>query len=248
MFLDIRALWVLNVQLVTLTNWLVSSFALCRPVKPPPRPVRRRQPDRSAGSRERLLAAAAAEFAARGFAGANVDRIARAAGLNKAMIYYHFTSKAALYREILRDMFAAVARRVSETARSSADPADKIRAFVEAIAVEAEARPHFPPIWFREIAEAGAHLDTATVAHIATVVKTLGAIVKEGVDAHRFRPVKPLLVHAGIVGPLLLYFASAGIRRRLERGGVRGAGGFDRDEVVAHVQRVALSTLEGQPS
>ncbi len=214
---------------------------------PPPRPGRRRQPDRSAGSRDRLCAAAAAEFAARGFAGANVDRIARAARLNKAMIYYHFTSKAALYREILRDMFEAVAGRVSETARSAADPADKIRAFVEAIAVEAEARPHFPPIWFREIAEGGAHLDAATVAHIATVVKTLGAIVKQGVAANRFRPVNPLLVHAGIVGPLLLYFASTGIRQRLERGGLRGAG-FNRDEVVAHVQRVALNTLEGQPS
>jgi len=216
-------------------------------LKAPPRPVRRRQPDRSADSRDRLVAAAAAEFAARGFAGASVDRIARAARLNKAMIYYHFTSKAALYREILRDMFEAVARRVSDTARSSADPADKIRAFVEAIAVEAEARPHFPPIWFREIAEGGAHLDAATVAHIATVLKTLGAIVKQGVAANRFRPVNPLLIHAGIVGPLLLYFASTGIRHRLERGGVRGVG-FNRDEVVAHIQRVALNALEGQPS
>jgi TetR/AcrR family transcriptional regulator len=213
-----------------------------------PRPVRRRQPDRSAGSRERLLAAAAAEFAARGFAGANVDRIARAARLNKAMIYYHFTSKAALYREILRDMFEAVANRVAETARSGVDPADKIRAFVESIAIEAEARPHFPPIWFREIAEGGAHLDDATVAHIASVLKTLGAIVKEGVAAGRFRPVNPILVHAGIVGPLLLFFASTGIRRRLERGGVAGAGGFDRAEVVAHIQRAALNSLEGPPS
>src|SRR5688572_8933865 len=82
-----------------------------------PRPSRRRQPERSAGSRERLFAAAATEFAARGFAGASVDRIAGAAGLNKAMIYYHFTSKAALYRDILREMFEAVARRVSDTAR-----------------------------------------------------------------------------------------------------------------------------------
>jgi AcrR family transcriptional regulator len=210
--------------------------------------VRRRQPERSADSRGRLFAAAAAEFAARGFAGASVDRIARAARLNKAMIYYHFTSKAALYREILRDMFEAVSRRVSDTARSPLDPADKIRAFVSAIAVEADARPHFPPIWFREIAEGGAHLDAATVTHIATVVKTLGAIVQEGVAAGRFRPVSPMLVHAGIVGPLLLYFASAGIRRRLERGGVQGAGGFARDEVVAHVQRVTLHTLEGRPS
>src|SRR3954465_2179878 len=94
----------------------------------------------SVDSRRRVFDAAAAEFAARGFAGANVDRIARAARVNKAMIYYHFASKAALYREILRDMFEAVARRASVAAAAAADPRDKIRAFVEAIAVEAEAR------------------------------------------------------------------------------------------------------------
>ncbi|HXT27923.1 MAG TPA: helix-turn-helix domain-containing protein, partial [Vicinamibacterales bacterium] len=55
----------------------------------------------AAASRDRVFAAAAAEFAARGYAGANVDRIARAARLNKAMIYYHFKSKGDLYREIL---------------------------------------------------------------------------------------------------------------------------------------------------
>ena len=52
-------------------------------------------------SRDRLLTAAAAEFAMRGFEGAKVDRIAKHARVNKAMLYYHFTSKAALYREIL---------------------------------------------------------------------------------------------------------------------------------------------------
>src|SRR6187401_3089146 len=93
---------------------------------------RRRSGGLEAGSRERLFAAAAAEFAARGFAGANVDRIARAAHVNKAMIYYHFKSKAALYQEILRDMFAAVAARLDEMSARQRTPDGKIRAFVEA--------------------------------------------------------------------------------------------------------------------
>ena len=80
----------------------------------------------AAASRDRVFAAAAAEFASRGYAGANVDRIARAARLNKAMIYYHFKSKAALYREILRDMFGAVRRAVADVEASSAPPADTI--------------------------------------------------------------------------------------------------------------------------
>src|SRR6187200_3324376 len=161
------------------------------------RRIRRRQEDRSAASRQRLLTAAAAEFAARGFAGANVDRIARAARVNKAMIYYHFTSKAALYREILRDMFEAVALRVADASQMDSPPDDKVRAFVEAIAIEAEARPHFPPIWFREIAENGTHLDPPTMVHMRRVVSALGRILREGIESGRFQRTNPLLVHAG---------------------------------------------------
>ncbi len=209
---------------------------------------RRRATAVTPGTRERLLAAAAAEFAARGFAGASVDRIARTARANKAMIYYHFKSKAALYRAILRDMFAAVDLRVQATLASSLPVEDKVRAFVEAIALEAEARPHFPPIWFREIAEEGAHLDAATTGHLANVVTALAGIIGEGVAARRFQPVNPLIVHAGIIGPLLLYFASTKLRARLDRGGVRGAAHVTRDEFVTHVQRVTVSTLEGRMS
>jgi AcrR family transcriptional regulator len=43
-------------------------------------------------TRQRLLDAAAEEFAARGIAGARVDRIAQAARSNKAQIYHYFGS------------------------------------------------------------------------------------------------------------------------------------------------------------
>jgi TetR/AcrR family transcriptional regulator len=198
-------------------------------------------------TRDRLFAAAAAEFAAHGFAGASIDRIAAAAKLNKAMIYYHFASKAHLYGEILRDMFGAVGERVRQAAASNASPEDKVRQFVVAIATEAEGRPHFPPIWFREIAEGGAHLDTATLRHVAGVVGALRQIIDDGVRAGRFRRVNPFLVHAGIVGPLLLYFASQRLRKRLQKAGVP-AGELTRDEVLAHIQGLALATLEGRTS
>jgi TetR/AcrR family transcriptional regulator len=215
--------------------------------RPRRQPARRsRSPQPEPGSRERLFAAAAAEFAARGFAGANVDRIARAARVNKAMIYYHFHSKAALYQEILREMFHAVGERIRAVAASDATPEQKLEQFVAAIADAAEARPHFPPIWFREIAEEGAHLGAATMQEVVGIVQGLIAILQEGVRTRRFRKVNPLLVHGGIVGPLLLFLASAGVRRRLQDAGVPGAAQFTRDEVVAHVQRVTLALVEGR--
>ncbi len=53
-------------------------------------------------SRQRLLSAALAEFAAKGFAGARVDDIARRAGLNKQMMFHYFGDKEGIYTEVTR--------------------------------------------------------------------------------------------------------------------------------------------------
>jgi TetR/AcrR family transcriptional regulator len=53
--------------------------------------------DRSSETRARILDAALREFSALGMAGARMDQIAAAAGVNKALLYYHFDSKENLY-------------------------------------------------------------------------------------------------------------------------------------------------------
>ena len=53
--------------------------------------------ERSAETRSRILEAALREFAAHGLAGARTERIAEAAGVNKALLYYYFASKEQLY-------------------------------------------------------------------------------------------------------------------------------------------------------
>ena len=56
-----------------------------------------RDPQRT---RDRILAAALAEFSAHGFAGGRVARIARRARVNKRMLYHYFGNKEDLFREI----------------------------------------------------------------------------------------------------------------------------------------------------
>jgi AcrR family transcriptional regulator len=65
-------------------------------------------------TRQKILAAAADEFARKGFAGARVDAIARVAAANKRMIYYYFTSKDGLYTAVLERAYEDM--RASETA------------------------------------------------------------------------------------------------------------------------------------
>ena len=61
--------------------------------------VRVRDPE---ATRERILDAAVAEFAAAGFSGARIQSIAQRAGVNVRMLYHYFGEKDDLFRAILR--------------------------------------------------------------------------------------------------------------------------------------------------
>src|SRR5690349_8005317 len=106
----------------------------------------------SEASHAAVFAAAAEEFSERGFEGGGVDRIAAKARVNKAMLYYHFGSKRALYVEVLRDMFRAVGARARAIADGTGTAPEKLERWIATIIQEAAARPWFPPIMMRELA------------------------------------------------------------------------------------------------
>src|SRR5688572_33092201 len=202
---------------------------------------RRARPARDAdASRARIWSAAAHEFASRGFDGAKVDRIAAAARVNKAMIYYHFASKAGLFNAILHDTFSAIAAAVQVVRDAGGTAECQMRAYVAAIAGVAEGRPFFPPIWLREVAEAGRHLDPAVAGHFKQVLSVLGGILKQGAAEGTMRPAHPFLVQLGIVGPLTLFLASQPLRAKFSQ----AHKGMD---VSVHdmVQHLQISTLGG---
>ena len=70
-------------------------------------------------TRERILRAARREFVAKGFAGARVDVIARAAAVNKRMLYHYFGNKEGLYRATL---YEGMATNLDLVASAPADP------------------------------------------------------------------------------------------------------------------------------
>ena len=72
-----------------------------------------------------------------GFDAAGVDRIAARARVNKAMIYYHFGSKRALYIEVLRDMFRAVGARARAIADGPGTASEKLETWIDTIIEEA---------------------------------------------------------------------------------------------------------------
>ncbi len=59
-------------------------------------------------TQKRILDAAEAEFAAKGFDGARLGSIARAAGAQQALIHHYFDDKAGLYREVIDRALSAM--------------------------------------------------------------------------------------------------------------------------------------------
>ena len=78
-------------------------------------PPTRTQTERADQTRARILDAAIRQFSENGLAGARTERIAEAAGVNKALLYYYFISKEALYAAAIE----AVAKGVKEADRKS---------------------------------------------------------------------------------------------------------------------------------
>lgn len=194
-------------------------------------------------TRERLIDAARQEFAARGFEGAKVERIVQRARVNKAMLYYHFPSKAALYLAILKEQFTAVAEGVQTVRRSGDGPVEQLEHFIERLAQEALARPHFPPMWLREVADGGRHLDATVVIEIRRVVETLAAILAEGRQSGVFREAHPFVVQIGVVAPLMFFAATLPLRERVS--GLVPAQLVlpDLDVVVRHIQAATLAVV-----
>ena len=74
--------------------------------------------------RSQLLLVAVEVFGERGFHATSMDEVAEAAGVTKPVLYQHFPSKRALYRELLDDVDAQL---VARQARAGDEPGRMIR-------------------------------------------------------------------------------------------------------------------------
>jgi TetR/AcrR family transcriptional regulator len=193
-------------------------------------------------SPDRILAAAALEFAERGFGSARVDRIARRARVNKAMIYYHFKSKRALYCALLRQMFTLVANRLHLIASSDRPSADKIDEAIALFAEMIQQHAALPAVMLREVAERGAHLDAETLTALTRLPRLVAAIVQEGITAGVFREVNPIFAHFTLFGPILFYLAGAPIRQEITDLHLMNLSATPSD-FVHHMQETARRAL-----
>jgi TetR/AcrR family transcriptional regulator len=176
----------------------------------------RGQPEESQAA---ILKAAVGEFAEYGIAGARTDRIAQAARVNKALLYYYFKDKDALYEAVLDHVFSGLHDRLLPVLESDLLPREKMLAYVGEYFDYIAANPHFPRVVQSEWMRVGAHGSPRMlrIAHeyFAPIYQRVGQLLREGADKGAFRRVNPMDFLPSLVGIVVFYFSTAPAMRAL---------------------------------
>lgn len=181
-------------------------------------------------------------FARRGFDGTRVDQVADQAGVNKAMISYHFGGKRALYNEILSETFAEAHRRFKAIDDSDAGADERLREFIRVFADMAELRPALPMMVMREVLSGGLHIDDQLLPQFLALFRLVQSIIDQGIEEGTFKPVNPYLTHISLLGSLVFYFAFLPIRKSLGEDKLP-PGVPEVKEYIAHLQDVVVRGL-----
>ena len=190
-----------------------------------------------------LLDSASVLFADLGFDGSTAELIAEAAGVNKAMINYHFGGKEGLYRACLEQIFAEVEASLTAIRTAEAAPDDKLDRYIAAFAVLNAKQPTFARLVLREILSGGRFLDEVLLPRFLSIFETIRAIVWQGMREGMFRAADPLMTHLSIVGVLVFFFATAPFRERLVVEKKLPVQSPSTEKFVAHVRELIAHGL-----
>jgi TetR/AcrR family transcriptional regulator len=167
-------------------------------------------------SRTAILKAAIREFAREGVAGARTDSIARAAKVNKALLYYYFRDKEALYVAALEHIFRERDAVLMPILRESTPPGEKILRYVGAFFDFLASHPEQRQMVQREVfMPQRSSVMRLVKIHMQPLVEVLVKTVREGIASGVFRPVDPMQFIPSMAAVVVHYFGTAGFMKML---------------------------------
>lgn len=162
-----------------------------------------------------LLSAGRQVFAEMGFDGARVDHIAKQAGVNKALINYHFGGKAELFKAIIEDFTMKLAADLAQVIQPTDAAPAQLKCFVRHMAKTVAQNPEFPRLLLFESQKSQQFLK-GPPKHMFLIIQTLGRILTKGVQEGVFKPINPFFAHFHIMSSFAMYHVTRPLRESLQ--------------------------------
>jgi TetR/AcrR family transcriptional regulator len=173
--------------------------------------------ERSEQTRKRILKAAVKEFSAHGLAGARTDAIARAARANKALLYYYFKSKEALYVAAIEDAMADIAEKTTAILKYECSPGEHLLQLALNHFDRILTQHNFQGLMQQEMVRFRAGKSTALPliarSTFAPLLREIRKEVRRGVRSGELVPMEWMQVIYSSFGSNVFYFLSAPMMR-----------------------------------
>jgi TetR/AcrR family transcriptional regulator len=139
--------------------------------------------------------------------------------VNKALLYYYFKDKEALYGAVLDQVFGGLVACVGEVLSRDLPPREKILAYAGAHFDYVAAHPLYPRIVQGEMMGAGRgranHLEHIVKTYFRPLFGRVAEVLKSGQASGEFRPVDPLHFVPSMIAVIVFYFTSAPVMRAM---------------------------------
>ena len=161
-------------------------------------------------SKDKILKAALAIFIAKGKDGASMQEIADEAGVNKAMLFYYYTSKDLLYGEVLRTNILEIVNSIKNIFISEEDSEKKIEQIVNAYVDFFDSQPHLPKLILREIASNASEL-TKVIKELkqqleADIPHKFISLIQQSLSSQGAPSIEAKHAIISIIGMSIIYF------------------------------------------
>ncbi|MFD1882422.1 TetR family transcriptional regulator C-terminal domain-containing protein [Paracoccus pacificus] len=141
-------------------------------------------------NRDRILDGALPVFAALGYGGATIDRIAQAAGLSKPNVLYYFAGKEAIYEALLRrllDLWLEPLRQLDH----GGDPVEEMLKYVRIKLKLSREHPDESRLFAAEILQGAPRLNPILQGQLKPLVDDQVRIIRRWMDQGRLAQVDP---------------------------------------------------------
>jgi TetR/AcrR family transcriptional regulator len=165
------------------------------------------------------MAAALVEFSEQGMAGARMDAIAAAAGVNKALLYYYFRGKDELYAAVLDEFFQRLDARIARALDSTASAGERVLLYARAHFDSVAESLHYARLFQGEMMSAGRdgspRLSQIVDQYIRPISLRVFKVLEQGIAAGEFRAVDPAQFAPTMAATIVWYFVISPVVRRL---------------------------------
>ena len=159
-------------------------------------------------ARDKLLSAGTELFAVQGFAGVSIRELATAAGVNSALISYHFGGKAGLYEAVVTAQYERLVGKFEAIAASTATMEEKIRMYADVIRRNhTEDQPLMARLIQGELTSPTACLENVVRKYTVRIAGIISGVLRQGIQSGTFRQdIDPVFAAMTLAGMLNFYF------------------------------------------